>query len=503
MTHVMAIDQGTTSTRCILFDINGKIQKQSQMEHDQIYVSPGWCEHDPNTLLANTTTVVNNTLNEYTTIAAVGITNQRETTLVWNRLNGKPLCNAIVWHDTRTQSIVTRFTNKVPPQSFNGTASEYVMEKTGLPLATYFSAMKLIWILETFPDADWENMLFGTIDTWLIWNFTGGSKNESIHVTDVTNASRTLMMNLETQMWDEELCTWLGIPMHLLPKICASSTFFGKGSIESCIPNLPISGVLGDQQAALFGQVCFEKGEAKNTYGTGCFLLLHTGSKAVRSTSGLLSTVAYKIGTEPTQFALEGSVAVAGAAIQWLRDQLQIIDDADHVEALAKQVEDNGGVYFVPAFTGLFAPHWKPEARGVLVGLTAYATKCHIARSALEAVAFQAADVVHAMEKDMGMKMKSLKVDGGMVGNELLMQFQSDLLNISLLRPVVSETTCLGAAYAAGLAVGFWSSTEELKSKWQGDKTWTPEMEPSVRNKYVRQWNKAVLRSLDWVEEEE
>lgn len=493
---VAAIDQGTTSTRCILFNKAGEIVSDAQKEHAQIYLHPGWCEHDPLEILANTNLVVTQALAtanvSVSQLAAVGVTNQRETTLLWDKLTGQPVYNAIVWHDARTQDIVSRL---------KASDDSNCQAKTGLPIATYFSASKIIWILENVPGVrervEQGSILFGTIDSWLVWNLTGGFTN-GLHITDVTNASRTMLMDLQTQQWDEALLAWTNIPACILPTICASSCRIGTGAPDSVLPNVPITGILGDQQAALFGQACFQVGEAKNTYGTGCFLMMNTGDKIVPSTAGLLTTVAYKLGDQPTQFALEGSVAIAGALVQWLRDNLQLISSSDQVEELARQVEDNGGVYLVPAFGGLFAPHWRDDARGVLVGLTAYCNRFHIARAALESVAYQTLEVVQAMEKDSGEPLKSLKVDGGMTVNELLMQFQADMLESQVVRPQVAETTALGAAYAAGLAVGYWENLEELRKNWKADKSWSSNMEGELRVKYKAKWDKAVQRTLEW-----
>lgn len=496
-TYVAAIDQGTTSTRCILFNKIGEIISDAQKEHQQIYPQPGWCEHDPMEIWQNTQTVVHEAISkakvETSQVVAVGITNQRETTVLWDRETGKPLYNAIVWHDARTNEIVKRLKET--------DSDDMCKNMTGLPIATYFSASKLIWMMENCPGVrekcEQGKAMFGTIDSWLIWNLTGGL-NGGLHLTDVTNASRTMLMNLETQTWDDKLLQWTNIPANVLPAICASSDKIATCTVDSCLPNIPIAGILGDQQAALFGQTCFQPGEAKNTYGTGCFLMMNTGDKIVPSNSGLLTTVAYKIGNNPTQFALEGSVAIAGALIQWLRDNLKLIENAPEVESLAKQVADNGGVYLVPAFGGLFAPHWRDDARGVLVGLTAYCNRNHIARASLESVAYQTMEVVDAMEKDVGQPMTSLKVDGGMTVNELLMQFQSDMLDVEVVRPQVLETTALGAAYAAGLAVGYWKDLDDLKANWKVDKTWTSTFDGEKRSLYQKKWTKAVERTLNW-----
>lgn len=497
-TYVAAIDQGTTSTRCILFNKTGEIISDAQKEHVQIFPQPGWCEHDPVEIWQNTQSVVQEAIAKAevdisSQVVAVGITNQRETTVFWDRETGKPLYNAIVWHDARTHEIVKR----LKEADSNNTCKI----TTGLPIATYFSASKIIWMMENCPGVrekcEQGQAMFGTIDTWLVWNLTGGV-NGGLHLTDVTNASRTMLMNLQTQSWDDKLLQWTNISKNILPTICASSDKIGTCTFDSCLPNIPIAGILGDQQAALFGQTCFQSGEAKNTYGTGCFLMMNTGEKIVPSESGLLTTVAYKIGNSPCSYALEGSVAVAGALVQWLRDNLKIIENASEVESLAKQVSDNGGVYLVPAFGGLFAPYWRDDARGVLVGLTAYCNRNHIARASLESVAYQTMDVVKAMEKDVGYPMTSLKVDGGMTVNELLMQFQADMLDVEVVRPRVLETTALGAAYAAGLAVGYWNDINDLKKNSRVGKTWNSTIEQEKRSLYQKKWKKAVERTLDW-----
>ena len=498
MKYVGAIDQGTTSTRFILFDHRGLPAGSEQIEHRQIFPKPGWVEHDPMEIWANTTAVIRDTLNKLgataADIAAIGITNQRETTVVWDRKTGKPVYNAIVWQDTRTDTIVDELAKDKGIDRFRA--------KVGLPLATYFSATKLKWILENVPGirtkAESGDLCFGTIDTWVIWNLTGGA-----HITDVTNASRTMLMNLETLEWDEEMLKVFDIPKAMLPEIRSSSDekTYGRTAGKEGIPaGIPVSGCLGDQQAALFGQGCFDIGEAKNTYGTGCFMLANIGHKPVISRYGLLTTLGYKIGSDAAVYALEGSVAITGALIQWLRDNLGLIRSSSEIETLARTVDDNGGIYFVPAFSGLFAPYWKSDARGVIVGMTRYVNKGHFARAALEATAFQTKEMFEAMEKDMGEKVRSLKVDGGMVVNELLMQFQSDILNIPVIRPKVTETTALGAAYAAGLAVGFWKGLEDIRSNWVKEKQWTPQMSGSERDKQTKYWLKAVSRSFDWVE---
>jgi glycerol kinase len=488
-----AIDQGTTSTRFILFDQNGQIVAQAQKEHQQIYPKPGWVEHDPMEIWQNTREVIGSALRlaggTAGELAAVGITNQRETTVLWNKITGKPVHNAIVWQDTRTDTLCARL-------SAEGGAN-WLRPKTGLPIATYFSGPKVMWMLENDPAlrklAEAGELLFGTIDSWLIWNLTGE------HITDVTNASRTLLMNLETLQWDDELISLMNLPKAILPRICSSSEVYGMG--RGILEGVKISGDLGDQHAALFGQTCFSPGEAKNTYGTGCFMLLNTGTRPVHSTNGLLTTVGYKIGSQPAVYALEGSIAMAGALIQWLRDNLGLIKSAPEVEELALTVKDNGGMYLVPAFSGLFAPYWKSDARGVMVGLTRYINKGHIARAALEATAYQTREVLEAMEKDSGVRLTTLKVDGGMVFNNLLMQFQADQLGVPVIRPQVAETTALGAAYAAGLAVGLWpGGFNELRANWARSAEWQPQMAEGEREELYAGWKKAVTRSFGWVE---
>ena len=500
--YVAAVDQGTTSTRCILFDRAGRVVSVAQKEHEQIYPKPGWVEHDPLEIWQRTQEVVSEAVAKAGAqpgdIAAVGVTNQRETTVVWNRHTGKPYYNAIVWQDTRTKDICDALAADGGQDRFRA--------KVGLPLATYFSGPKIMWLLDNIPglreDAAKGDAIFGNIDTWLIWNLTGGP-NGGAHVTDVSNASRTMLMNLETLDWDDEILGIMGIPRAMLPRIVPSSdpntwgTTLADGPFGDAIP---VTGDLGDQQAALVGQTCFSPGEAKNTYGTGCFLLLNTGTEIVQSKSGLLTTVAYKFGDGPAVYALEGSIAITGALVQWLRDNLKFFEKSAQVEECARSVDDNGGVYFVPAFSGLFAPYWRSDARGVIVGLTRYATKGHICRAALEATAYQTRDVFEAMVQDSGVTLKALKVDGGMVYNELLMQFQSDILGVPVVRPVVAETTSLGAAYAAGLAVGFWNDLDDLRQNWQVDKTWEPQMDEATRADLYRHWKKAVERTFGWVE---
>jgi len=495
--YIGAIDQGTTSTRFILFDERGAIAALAQREHAQIYPQPGWVEHDAAEIWRNTQAVIEQVIAggiRATDIAAVGITNQRETTVLWDRNTGQPLHNALVWQDTRTADLVAEYARVGGQDRFRAA--------TGLPLATYFSALKLKWLLDNVPGARAKaqagDVLFGTIDTWLLWNLTGGPAG-GVHLTDVTNASRTQLLDLETLDWSDALVEAFTIPRAVLPRIGASSASYGAARIAA-LRGVPIAGMLGDQQAALVGQACFEPGEAKNTYGTGCFMLLNTGTRPVPSSAGLITTVAYQFGDEPPHYALEGSIAIAGALVQWLRDNLGLIAKSAEVEALARQVEDNGDVYFVPAFSGLFAPYWQDTARGVLVGLTRYANRAHIARAALEATAYQTRDVLEAMEKDARVTLTELRVDGGMVANELLMQFQADLLGVPVVRPRITETTALGAAYAAGLAVGYWANRAELKRNWGVDKRWKPAMEEAERAKLYGAWHKAVRRSFDWVE---
>ena len=494
MKYVGAIDQGTTSTRFILFDRNSKLIASHQMEHKQIFTQAGFVEHDPLEIWENTKSVILQTLKKTNikeeNIATIGVTNQRETTVIWNKKTGKPYHNAIVWQDTRTAKICQNLQPK----------NKVIQNKTGLPLATYFSAPKIKWLLQNLKNLETEiqsnNILFGTIDSWIVWNLTGG-KNGGIHITDVTNASRTMLMNLETLNWDEELLAIFDIPKNILPKICSSSEIYGKIDF---LKNVPLSGILGDQQAALFGQACFQKGDAKNTYGTGCFLLLNTGNKIVHSKFGLLTTVGYKIGKQPAIYALEGAVALAGSLVQWLRDNFGLIEKSEQVTELATTVEDNGGVYFVPAFSGIFAPYWNNSARGTICGLTHFSNKGHIARAVLEATAFQTKEVFDAMQKDAKIELMNLKVDGGMTVNNLLMQFQADLLDIELTRPKITETTALGVAYAAGLAVGFWQNVEELENNWQKDKSWQSNMTDKKRQQFLQKWQKAVKKSLHWEE---
>jgi len=493
--YAAAVDQGTTSTRFMVFDHGGQVVSVDQKEHEQIFPKPGWVEHDANEIWQRTQEVVHAGLDKVkaSDIAAVGVTNQRETTVVWDRTTGQPVYNAIVWQDTRTDEICNELIADGGQDRFRA--------KTGLPIATYFSGPKIKWILENVDGirekAEAGDVIFGNIDSWVIWQLTGGTDG-GVQVTDVTNASRTMMMSLETLDWDDEILGILGVPRAMLPEIKASSEVYGeaKGDLDG----ISVAGDLGDQQAALFGQTCFSVGEAKNTYGTGNFLLLNTGNEIVQSKSGLLTTLAYKIGDQPATYCLEGAIAITGALVQWLRDNLGLISSAPEVEDLAKTVDDNGGVYFVPAFSGLFAPYWRSEARGVIAGLTRFNTKGHLARAALEATAWQTKEVVDAMNTDSGVDLTSLKVDGGMVQNDLLMQFQADVLGVPVIRPTVAETTSLGAAYAAGLAVGFWSEVEDLRANWGKDKEWQPHMDPQERDKEYAYWKKAVTRTFDWLD---
>lgn len=498
---IAAIDQGTTSTRCILFGKNGAIKAIAQKEHQQIYPQPGWVEHDPIEIWRNTQDVIRLAIEDSkispSQIAGIGITNQRETTVLWNPKTGEPYANAIVWQDTRTKDICDQLS------ATNG--QDFFRERVGLPLATYFSAPKIQWLFNHLPalhnEAEHGNVLFGNIDTWLIWWLSGGPDG-GIHITDVTNASRTMLMNLKTLDWDDEILREFNIPRQILPAIVPSSPSEPFGFTLSTGPfnsSIPICGDVGDQQAALIGQTCFDIGEAKNTYGTGCFMLLNTGEKITHSKKGLLTTVAYQLGGQPATYALEGSVAVTGALVQWVRDNLGLISNSNEIETLARTVEDNGGVYFVPAFSGLFAPHWRSDARGVIVGLTRYVNKGHLARAVLEATAFQTKEILEAMYQDSAVALKSLKVDGGMVRNELLMQFQADILDVPVIRPVITETTALGAAFAAGLSIKYWTSLSELNRIWQVDKMWMPKMDKQLRDQQYQRWLKAIERSLNWV----
>jgi glycerol kinase len=509
--YVGALDQGTTSTRFMVFDHSGAVVAIGQREHEQIYPKPGWVEHDPLEIWARCQEVIREALAKAgiaaPDLAAIGITNQRETTVVWDRRTGQPIHNAIVWQDTRTSDLIVELARDGGQDRFRS--------KVGLPLATYFSGPKLRWILDDVPGAraraEAGDLLFGTVDSWVIWNLTGGAgsagrpaggsggrSGEGVHVTDVSNASRTMLMDLRTLDWDPEMLGILGVPRQMLPGIRASSEIYGEAVGE--LAGVPIAGDPGDQQAALFGQTCFAPGEAKNTYGTGCFMLLNTGPEPVVSKSGLLTTLGYRIAQEPAVYALEGSIAIAGALVQWLRDNLGLIQESTEVETLARTVEDNGGIYFVPAFSGLFAPYWRRDARGVIAGLTGYVNRGHIARAVLEATAWQTREVLDAMNADSGVPLKALKVDGGMVHDELLMQFQADVLGVPVIRPKVAETTAFGAAYAAGLAVGFWSAIDDLRSNWSSDREWRPAMDPATREKEYGLWKKAVTRTFDWIE---
>ncbi|MCP2254934.1 glycerol kinase [Prauserella aidingensis] len=497
---VAAIDQGTTSTRTMIFDHSGNVVAVDQREHEQIFPQAGWVEHDPEEIWANTRATAAGALaNADITaadVASVGITNQRETTVVWDRNTGKPVYNAIVWQDTRTDRIITELGGL-------GGGQERYREKTGLPLATYFSGPKIKWILDNVEGvrerAEAGDLLFGNMDTWVLWNMTGGVDG-GLHVTDPTNASRTMLMDLSTLTWDEGVATDMGIPVSMLPEIRSSSEVYGTVRERGALGGVPIAGILGDQQAATFGQACLSPGEAKNTYGTGNFVLLNTGTDKVLSENGLLTTVCYKIGEKATVYALEGSIAVTGSLVQWLRDNLGMIGSAAEIEGHARTVDDNGGAYFVPAFSGLFAPYWRSDARGAIVGLTRFVNKGHLARAVLEATAFQTREVIDAMNADSGVPLRTLKVDGGMVVNDLLMQFQADILGVSVIRPKVNETTALGAAYAAGLAVGFWQSEEDIRSNWAKDKEWQPAMDEQRRDREYRNWKKAVTKTFDWVE---
>ena len=494
--YAAAVDQGTTSTRFMVFDHGGQVVAIDQKEHEQIYPKPGWVEHDAKEIWQRTQEVIGAIIGDKvdaSDISGVGVTNQRETTVVWDRSTGEPVYNAIVWQDTRTDQICNELMADGGQDRFR--------PKTGLPIATYFSGPKIKWILDNVDGArekaEAGDIIFGNIDTWVIWQLTGGPDG-GVHVTDVTNASRTMMMDLQTLDWDQEILGILGVPRAMLPEIKASSEVYGEA--KNGLGGIPVAGDLGDQQAALFGQTCFSVGEAKNTYGTGNFLLLNTGNEVVPSKSGLITGLGYKIGDQPAVYMLEGSIAITGALVQWLRDNIGLISQSPEIEDLAKTVDNNGGVYFVPAFSGLFAPYWRSEARGVIAGLTRFVNKGHIARAALEATAWQSLEVVEAMNADSGVELTSLKVDGGMVHNELLMQFQADVLGVPVIRPTVAETTSLGAAYAAGLATGFWSEVEDLRANWGKDKEWTPEMDPQERDKEYGYWKKAVKRTFDWLD---
>ncbi|WP_304236145.1 glycerol kinase GlpK [Jiulongibacter sediminis] len=496
MNYVAAIDQGTTSTRCIIFNKKGEIVSVGQKEHEQIFPKAGWVEHNPEEIRQNTLEVVANArikANLSTQdIAACGITNQRETTMVWNRKTGKPYYNAIVWQDTRVGKKVDELEKSI--------GSDWFKERTGLPLATYFSGLKIQWILDNVKgvreDAEKGEAIFGNMDTYTVWHLTGGVDG-GLHLTDVTNASRTQLMDIKTIQWDKEILEKLNIPLAMLPEIMPSSKVYGKIKSEA-MRGVPLAGILGDQQAALVGQTCYKPGEAKNTYGTGCFMLMNTGTEAVASKYGLLTTVAYQFEGQPVHYALEGSIAIAGALVQWLRDNLGIIKNSVDVQKLAEGVNDNGGAYFVPAFSGLYAPYWNNNARGLIAGLTRFVNKGHIARAVLEATAYQTRDVLEAMQKDSDIEIKSLRVDGGMTVNEMLMQFQSDIMDVEVIRPKMIETTALGAAYAAGMAVGYWKNFDDLTANWGIDKTWKSEMSEELRAKNFNGWKKAIERSLDW-----
>lgn len=499
--YVLAIDQGTTSSRAIVFDHDGEIVSVGQLEHEQIFPKAGWVEHNPVEINENVYEAIGAALtragiNRHS-LAAVGITNQRETTIVWDKNTGEPIYNAIVWQDTRTSEIVRELAGDEGMDRFR--------DRCGLPLSTYFSGPKIKWILDNVEGArekaEAGDLIFGNTDTWTLWNLTGGP-NGGVHITDVTNASRTMLMDIKTLKWREDTCEDMGIPMSMLPEIRSSSEVYGYGAKDSLLIDTPIAGILGDQQAATFGQACFEKGMAKNTYGTGCFMLINTGEEAVASDNGLLTTVCYKIGDQPAKYALEGSIAVTGSLVQWLRDNLKMISSAPEIEDLAKTVDDNGGVYFVPAFSGLFAPYWKDDARGAIVGLTSYNNAGHLARATLEATAFQTREVLDAMNADSGVDLTELRVDGGMVANELLMQFQADILGTDVVAPKVTETTALGAAYAAGIAVGFWEGEQDVIDNWSEGKRWTPKMDEKERERTYRLWKKAVTRTFDWVDDD-
>src|SRR5450755_120586 len=491
-----ALDQGTTSSRAMVFDHGGRVVSVAQKEHEQILPKPGWVEHDAKEIWARSQEVLDEALSaagaSADDIAGLGITNQRETALVWDRNTGEPIHNALVWQDTRTDKLVDKLSADGGQDRFR--------EKVGLPLATYFSGPKVSWLLDNVDGArakaEAGDLVFGNMDTWLIWNLTGGTDG-GLHITDVTNASRTMLMDLATLSWDDEIAETIGVPMSMLPEIRPSSEVYGEVKTGG-LTGIPLAGILGDQQAATFGQTCFAVGEAKNTYGTGNFMLINTGTELVQSKSGLLTTVGYKIGDQDPIYCLEGSIAITGALVQWLRDNLKLIKAAPEVEELAQSVEDNGGLYIVPAFSGLFAPYWKSNARGVFAGLTRYVTAGHVARATLEATAFQSREIVEAMATDSGVTLDSLKVDGGMVQNDLLMQFQADLLGVPVIRPEVAETTALGAAYAAGLATGLWNSEEDLRENWREDKRWEPKMDAEKRDEYYRYWKKAVTRTFDW-----
>ncbi|RFA16195.1 glycerol kinase [Subtercola boreus] len=499
--YVIAIDQGTTSSRAIIFNHEGGIVSTGQKEHEQIFPKAGWVEHNPKEIWDNVREVIGQALSKANLtrhdIVSIGITNQRETAVVWDKNTGEPVYNAIVWQDTRTQSIVDRLAGSDGVEKYK--------DIVGLPLSTYFAGTKIVWILENVDGAreraEAGDLIFGTTDTWVLWNLTGGT-NGGIHVTDVTNASRTMFLDLKTLEWRDDILADFGVPKSMLPTVKSSSEVYGTASDNSLLREVPIAGILGDQQAATFGQAAYDKGEAKNTYGTGNFIIFNTDTEIVKSENGLLTTIGYKLGDGETHYALEGSIAVTGSLVQWLRDNLGIISSAPEVETLAKTVEDNGGAYFVPAFSGLFAPHWRSDARGALVGLTRYVNKGHIARAALEAIAFQTKEVIDAVNADSGVPLTELKVDGGATANDTLLQFQADILGVPVVRPVVAETTALGAAYAAGLATGFWANLDDLRANWLEDKRWEPNMDEDERARLYRNWKKAVTKTLDWVDED-
>ncbi|MFI0216458.1 glycerol kinase GlpK [Streptomyces lydicus] len=497
---IAAIDQGTTSSRCIVFDKDGRIVSVDQKEHEQIFPKPGWVEHDAAEIWTNVQQVVDSAVEKAgitaADVKAIGITNQRETTVLWDKNTGEPVHNAIVWQDTRTDALCKELGRNVGQDRFR--------RETGLPLASYFAGPKIRWLLDNVEGlrerAERGEILFGTMDSWVIWNLTGGV-NGGHHVTDVTNASRTMLMNLHNLQWDQKILTSMEIPATVLPEIRSSAEVYGEAA-GGVLAGVPVASALGDQQAALFGQTCFNQGEAKSTYGTGTFMLMNTGHEPVNSYNGLLTTVGYRIGDQQPVYALEGSIAVTGSLVQWMRDQMGLINSAAEIETLASTVEDNGGAYFVPAFSGLFAPYWRSDARGVIAGLTRYVTKAHIARAVLEATAWQTREITDAMTKDSGVELTALKVDGGMTSNNLLMQTISDFLDAPVVRPMVAETTCLGAAYAAGLAVGFWSSTDELRANWRRAAEWTPRMDAATRDREYKNWLKAVERTMGWLDDE-
>ncbi|CAM5588636.1 glycerol kinase GlpK [Streptomyces abikoensis] len=498
---IAAIDQGTTSSRCIVFDRDGRIVSVDQKEHEQIFPKPGWVEHDAKEIWTNVQEVVAGAVEKAgitaADVKAIGITNQRETTLLWDKNTGEPVYNAIVWQDTRTDALCKELGRNVGQDRFR--------RETGLPLASYFSGPKVRWLLDNVEGlrerAEAGDILFGTMDSWVIWNLTGGAEG-GVHVTDVTNASRTMLMNLRSLEWDERILSSMEIPAAVLPEIRSSAEVYGTAK-GGALAGVPVASALGDQQAALFGQTCYDKGEAKSTYGTGTFMLMNTGDEPVQSYNGLLTTVGYRIGDQKPVYALEGSIAVTGSLVQWMRDQMGLIKSAAEIETLASSVEDNGGAYFVPAFSGLFAPYWRSDARGVIAGLTRYVTKAHIARAVLEATAWQTREITDAMTKDSGVELTALKVDGGMTSNNLLMQTLSDFLDAPVVRPMVAETTCLGAAYAAGLAVGFWPDTDALRANWRRAAEWTPRMDADTRDREYKNWLKAVERTMGWIEDEE